>query len=125
MAAPIVYNGIKFPFQKGGTSFPAAATDADLIRDSLMQLVLTMNGERIMRPEFGTNATAFVFENNDTVLSNLLRSEIQGVVAKFEPRIQLTNIMVERRGTEIVLTISYIVLATRKTGAAAVAIPIP
>lgn len=125
MTAPIVYNGIKFPFQKGGTSFPAAATDDELIRDSLLQLILTMNGERIMRPEFGTNAMSFVFENNDVVLSNLLRSEIQGAVAKFEPRIQLVDLQVERRRAEIILTITYIVLATRKAGAARIGIPIP
>jgi len=125
MAAPVVYNGIKFPFQKGGTSFPAAATDDELIKASLLQLILTMNGERIMRPEFGTNALSFVFENNDTVLSNLLRAEIQGVVAKFEPRIQLVDMQVERRGSEIILTITYVVLASRRVSAASVAIPIP
>lgn len=125
MAAPIVYTGIKYPFQKSGTSFPAVATDDELIRDSLLQLVLTMNGERIMRPEFGTNALSFVFENNDAVLSNLLRAEIQGVIARFEPRVQLVDILIEQRASEIILTIAYIVLATGKTGTASVPLPLP
>jgi uncharacterized protein len=125
MATPIVYNGIKFPFQKGGTSFPRAATDDELIKDSLIQLVLTMSGERVMRPEFGTNALAFIFENNDDVLGNLLRAEIQGVVARYEPRIQLTDIGVTQRDSEVIITISYIVLATRRTGFAVVAVPVP
>lgn len=125
MTAPIVYTGIKYPFQKGGTSFPAASTDNELIRESLLQLVLTMNGERIMRPEFGTNALSFVFENNDAVLSNLLRAEIQGVIARFEPRVQLVDILIEQRSSEIILTIIYVVLATGKTGSASVPIPIP
>lgn len=125
MAAPIVYSGIKYPFQKGGTSFPAAVTDDVLIRDSLLQLVLTMTGERIMRPEFGTNALSFVFENNDAVLSNLLRAEIQGVIARFEPRVQLVDIQIEQRSSEIILTIVYIVLTTGKTGAASIPISVP
>lgn len=125
MATPIVYNGIKFPFQKGRTSFPAAVTDDELIQESLLQLVLTMNGERIMRPEFGTNALAFVFENNDTILSNLLRSEIQGVVAKYEPRITIVDIGVSKQNASIILTITYVVLATQRAGAAIVPIPIP
>jgi len=125
MAAPIVYNGIRFPFQKGGTSFPDGATNDDLIRDSLLQLVMTMNGERIMRPTFGTNAMTFVFENNNEALSNLLRAEVQGAIAKFEPRIQMSDLVVEQRGDEVILTIVYIVLATRKAGAATIAIPLP
>lgn len=125
MTAPVVYRGIKFPFQKGATSFPAEVTDDDLIRESLLQLVLTMNGERIMRPDVGTNALTFVFEPNNEVLSNLLRAEIQGVVAKYEPRVQVTDIGVEQRQSEIILTISYILLATRRPGAAAIPIPIP
>jgi len=125
MTAPVVYQGIKFPFQRGSTSFPASATDDELIKDSLLQLVLTMSGERIMRPDFGTKATAFVFENNDSVLGNLLRAEIQGVVAKYEPRIQLMDIQVEQRSTEIVVTLVYLVLATRRMGVASISIPTP
>jgi phage baseplate assembly protein W len=125
MATPIVYNGIKFPFQKGGTSFPRAATDDELIKDSLVQLILTMNGERIMRPEFGSNALTFIFENNDDVLGNLLRAEIQGVVARYEPRIQITDIGVGQRDSEIIITISYIVLATGRASLAVVGVPIP
>lgn len=125
MTAPIIYTGIKYPFQRGGTSFPAAATDDELIRDSLLQLILTMNGERIMRPEFGTNALSFIFENNDAVLSNLLRAEIQGVIARFEPRVQLVDIRIAQRASEIILTIVYVVLATGKTGAASVPLSVP
>lgn len=125
MATPVVYKGIKFPFQKSGTSFPAAVEDEALVRESLLQLVLTMNGERIMRPEFGSNALTFVFENNSDVLSNLLQAEIRGIVARFEPRIQVLDVGVSRRSSQIILTISYIVLSTRKTGRATVPIPIP
>lgn len=125
MAAPIVYNGIKFPFQKGGTSLPEAATDDDLIQDSLLQLVLTMTGERIMRPTFGTNAPSFVFENNDAVLGNLIRAEVQGVVAKYEPRVQLMDVQVEQKDSEVILTLIYVVLATRRASTATIAIPVP
>lgn len=105
-------------------SLPDSATDDELIKDSLFQLVLTMNGERIMRPTFGTNALAFVFENNDEVLGNLLRSEIQGAVAKFEPRVQLLDIRTEQKKAEIILTLVYVVLATRQTGITSIPIPI-
>jgi phage baseplate assembly protein W len=123
MTTPIVYQGLKFPFQKGDTSFPAAATDDELIQDSLIQLVLTRNGERIMRPDVGTNALTFVFENNDEVLSNLLRSEIQGVVAKYEPRVQIIDMVVEQRDTTVILTITYVILTTGRVASATIPVP--
>jgi phage baseplate assembly protein W len=123
MTAPIIFKGIKFPFRRGSTSFPEAVEDDDLIKDSLLQLVLTMNGERVMRPDFGSNALSFVFENNDVVLGNLIRSEIAGVIAKFEPRVQVRDIRVERRVSSIILTISYVIIARRVASSVTVTLP--
>lgn len=125
MTAPIVYQGLKFPFQKGTLSFPDKSTNEQLIEEALIQLVLTGVGERIMRPDVGSRATSFVFENNDEVLGNLLRAEIQGIVAKYEPRIQLADIQVSQRGSEVVLTLRYVVLTTGRIGVATVPIPSP
>jgi len=125
MTAPVIYQGIKYPFQRGKDSLPASSTDDELIAESLLQLVMTMNGERIMRPDLGTNALTFVFEGNDAVLGNLLRAEIHGVVAKYEPRIQLVDIQVTQRDAAIILTLTYIVLATRRVGSSNIAIPVP
>jgi len=123
MTAPIVYQGIKFPFQSGSRSLPAQSTNEQLIQEGLIQLILTGVGERIMRPDVGCRATSFVFENNDAVLGNLLRAEVQGVVAKYEPRIQLTDIQVSQRSSEVLLTLRYVVLTTGRIGVATVAIP--
>jgi len=125
MATPVIFRGIKYPFQKGTTSFPAISEGDDVIKDSLLQLVLTMNGQRIMRPTVGTNALSFVFENNDAVLGNLLRAEIQGVVAKYEPRVQVLDVIVEQKGSEIIITVGYIVLATRRQGSVGISVPLP
>jgi hypothetical protein len=116
MDAPVIYRGIKFPFQRGPTSFPREVTDDELIRDALQQLFRTLVGERIMRPDLGSNAMSYVFENNDAVLGGLLRADVQVVVAKYEPRVQVTDVQVEQVDSTITLTISYIVLATRQLG---------
>lgn len=127
MAAPIIFNGISFPFRRGGTSFPAATTDDELIKESLIQLVLTQNGERIMRPDFGTNALSFVFEPNNVVLEQTIRAELQAVIGRYEPRVLLTNIRTERRVEqgEIIVTLEYVVVASRRSGTASVSLPAP
>lgn len=78
-----------------------------------------------MRPNVGSNALSFVFENNDVILGNLLRSEIQGVVAKFEPRVQLTDIRVERLDSEIIITLVYVILTTGQMSLASLSLPTP
>lgn len=117
-----LFIGFSFPFRKGETSFPAVATDNDLIKQALIQLVLTGTGERIMRPEFGSAAFAYVFENNDDMLQQRLETELTQIIHKYEPRVALLGVAVERgdprlesEATSVIVTISYIVLATRKT----------
>ena len=123
MADPVVYRGILFPFQRGTTSFPAAATDDDLIKASIVQLLMTSAGERVMRPDLGSSVHNMIFENNDVVLANLARAEVQGVLAKFEPRVQVLDVQIEQQESAVILTIVYVVLSTRKTSAVSIGVP--
>jgi hypothetical protein len=123
MSDPVVYRGIMFPFQRGASSFPAAATDDALIKGAIVQLLMTAVGERVMRPDLGSNVQSLIFENNSAVLGNLVRSEVQGVLAKFEPRVQVLDVQVEQRESSVILTIVYVVLSTRKTSAVSIGVP--
>lgn len=126
MAASI-YRGIAYPFSKGTTSFPAPATDTDLIKQSLFQIVQTGRGERIMRSGFGCNANAYIFENNDALLADLMRREVMMAIGRYEPRVLVKKIDVDRdrdKG-EITLTISYIILSTGQDQTAQLTISSP
>jgi phage baseplate assembly protein W len=127
MPAPVIFNGISFPFRRGSTSFPAGATDDQLIKESLLQLVLTQNGERIMRPDVGTNALAFIFEPNDVVLEQTLRAEIQAVIAKFEPRVLIVSLRTERKPSQgsVIVHIDYVISASRTSSSVAISLPVP
>ena len=116
-----LYVGFAFPFQKGPTGFPAQATDNDLIQQSLIQLVLTGRGERIMRPDVGSNAYGFVFENNEAPLQVLIQQEVRNVITKYEPRVILQAVSVVLNDATgdtpslITITINYIVVITQQT----------
>jgi phage baseplate assembly protein W len=114
MATAFFFRGIQFPFQSGNTSFPAAATDDDLIKQSLIQIVLTQKGERIMRPDFGTRALSFIFENNDDTLAEAIRTDLATAVAKYEPRVLLKKIEITREDSQVVVDIRYVVVASRR-----------
>jgi len=123
MALMAFYRGVAFPFQKGSQSLPAATFDDDLVRMSLQQILQTQRGERPMRPQFGCDMQQYVFENNDDILTQILRSEISSTLARWEPRARLDNISFTRDEAFVTVLIEYTVVATGTTGAFPVAIP--
>lgn len=111
----VQFRGIAFPFQKGADSLPARAEDADLIRMSIQQILSTSRGERVMRPRFGSNIWRFVFANNNSFLSDLVKTEVRAAIGQFEPRVAVSNVLVQQRDSEIVITVEYVILSTRTT----------
>jgi len=109
-----VYKAIAFPFQKGKTQFPEAAQDSVLIKQALVQLIMTGLGERIMRPKFGTNVAAYLFENVNIDLELEVRREISSAIALYEPRVRVATIGVVTEDTTIDVLIEYVVIATNE-----------
>ena len=66
-----------------------------IIRNDILQLLLTIPGERVMRPDWGTLLKPSLFEMNDEAARNALASNITRQLARYEPRISVTSIEVE------------------------------
>jgi len=109
-----VFRGVSHPFRKGTTAFPEGSGDDSLIRESLVQLILTGSGERVMRPSVGTNVRKFIFEPNDELLTSLVQTEVATAIARFEPRVTVVGIQTQRIESELLVTITYIVNATQQ-----------
>jgi hypothetical protein len=125
MALSAFYRGVAYPFKRGTQSLPAPTYDDELVRMSLQQILQTQRGERAMRPQFGCDMQQYVFENNDDLLSQILRSEIAATLARWEPRARLDNVTFERSESMVTVLIEYTVVATGTTGVFGVAIPAP
>lgn len=126
------YFGIAFPFSKSATSFPAQAVDDALIQQSLIQIIMTGRGERVMRPGFGSNAYTFVFENNNLILQETIKAEVSSAIAQNEPRVIVQNVLVEKTASssndptdqdEVIITVQYVVIATRSVQTVTVVMP--
>jgi len=118
------FKGMAFPFKQSNTSIPAAVTDAELVQQSLLQILNTNRGERVMRPNFGCNLQQYVFENNDDLLEQLMRTEISSAISRWEPRAQLDNILLQRNDTTLAVTVVYTVVTTQTKDTVQVAIPV-
>jgi phage baseplate assembly protein W len=125
MALSAFYRGLAFPFQRGPTSLPAPVYDEELVRESLQQILRTQRGERVMRPNFGCDIQRYVFENNDELLTQLLRADLSAMIARWEPRAQLNEVSVTRDENAALVTvlINYTVVTTGRVGSVSVAFP--
>lgn len=117
------FRGIAFPFGKSKVSFPKKVEDDELVKQSIVQIVTTVKGERVMRPEFGSSAFAFIFENNNEILAELIKDEISRCITRFEPRAILRNVAVQRQNSEVIVTIVYVVALTGTQDKVSVTVP--
>ena len=68
-----------------------AAYEAD-IRQSIMIILGTARGERVMRPDFGCGIHDLAFEAIDTALLTRIETEVRDSMTKYEARIEVLNV---------------------------------
>jgi len=74
-----------------------ALVDRDRELQESMRLILsTAPGERPMRPEFGCAIHQFMFAPVDATTEGRIAQEVERALARWEPRIDLVEIVVER-----------------------------
>lgn len=73
----------------------AALQDEAAIKESLKNLVLTDKGERLMRPEFGGNIRATLFDLNTPATITVLKEQVREVIENYEPRVTLIDLVVK------------------------------
>ena len=70
-------------------------TDEASVKRSLYNIVMTRKGERFFKPDLGSNVADLLFEPLDSATASLLQEEIEYVIIKYEPRINLIRCDVE------------------------------
>jgi len=124
MADPRV-RSFSFPFKKGDNAFPKQAVDSDAIKASVIQIVTTQRGERVMRPDFGCNAFSYVFENNSEEFRVNVEREIRQAIAKWESRVRVESVIISSDDItepgQILIAITYRIVASGEFDTATVA----
>ena len=64
------------------------------IRESLLNVLLTAPGDRIMRPSFGAGILRFLHLPNNETTRSLLRDIVSRAVKIWEPRVDLQSVEV-------------------------------
>jgi phage baseplate assembly protein W len=105
--------GWKFPVQFKDGSAQISQYERD-IKESLIILLSTTQGERIMRPDYGTTVQDLMFEPLDVSTATLVGDEVKKAILVHEPRVNVNNVdaVQESLNGFIELTIDYTIIAT-------------
>lgn len=83
-------------------TFKKSIRDVELVSDvadiksSLEILFSTALGERIMRPEFGSDLTALVYEPMNSATEAYIRTIVEQAITLYEPRIELEELRLDK-----------------------------
>jgi hypothetical protein len=71
----------------------SSSQDVQEIKESIVRIIMTSPGERVMLPEFGSKFKTMLFESNLTI-DGEIQSEIYNCISRWEPRVNIINISI-------------------------------
>jgi len=116
MSKPFLGVGIGFPLSlDAGGDFQLAAYE-ESVRQSILIILGTAKGERVMRPDFGCGIYDLVFEPNSSTTAGKVSQAIQEALLFFEPRIDVLDVQIQSPSNQerekMLVDIEYQVRAT-------------
>ena len=86
-----------------------ALTNEDAIKRSVRNLVETVNEERFFNPLIGSHVRESLFKVADNSLRATLKTQIRITIENFEPRVNLTDVIVNHPNdtNELEIIVSY------------------
>ncbi len=99
--------GVGFPITKGREGFWPRRNSAALRQSSIIMILGTMPGERVMLPEFGSKLPLLIFEPNDVVLVQQVRNETTTALQRWDPNLVVVGVAPEIQGDTMKIFIDY------------------
>ena len=108
--------GLKFPLQVAPRTgkFAMAGGEED-IREAIGIILNTMQGERVMRPGFGTNVMEYTFAPSSSSTRESIARHVREQLLYQEPRITAVTVscrQMDRQTGAILIEVSYTVRST-------------
>lgn len=86
--------GLGFPVSLNSQGKLQVAEYEESVRQSILIILGTAKGERVMRPDFGCGIYDLVFEVNTPSTAGRISQAVQDALLVFEPRIDVINVSV-------------------------------
>jgi uncharacterized protein len=110
-------NDVDFPYRVDGRGRTAQAESDDAhIRELVEQLLFTVPGERVNRPDFGCGLLQLVFEPNSVELAATLQALVQGALQQWlGSLIRVNDVIADASDATLTVKVSYTMLANQQT----------
>jgi hypothetical protein len=107
--------GLSFPPRVGDDGRLAWSGGEQNVRENIRVLLMTENGERVMREEFGGGLGTFLFEPNTPATHRRIQERVTRALDRWEPRVAVERVDVraaEETASRVNITITYRLVAT-------------
>jgi uncharacterized protein len=104
---------LAYPYRFSSLGRTAETDDARHIRDLIEQVLFTIPGERVMRPDFGSGVAQLVFAPNSAELASATQMLIQGSLQQWLGElIVVQGVRVEAIDAVLSITVQYSIRLT-------------
>lgn len=106
------YFDIKYPFTNDGVEkyeLDLSRNEKEKVASQLLHLLFTPKGQKLRKPQYGTDLIQYIFEPNENLAWQSIKAEIQNSVNRWLPGVDLTNVevMASENGEQIFVRIDY------------------
>ncbi len=103
------------PFHFDGRDRTASTSDQDHLRDLIEQVLFTMPGERVNRPDFGSGVMQLVFAPTSAEVAATTEFLVKGALQQWlGHRLAIENLIVESVDSTLRIRIDYVDLRTQR-----------
>ncbi len=115
--ADFLGSGWKYPVEVQDTGFALSSGDQN-IKESILIILQTAKGERVMRPDFGCEIQKLAFETLNTSTTTLLIHHIKQALLEWESRITVKDVLIEvsaENDAQLNIKIDYVVISSNSS----------
>lgn len=94
MQGDFLGKGWPFPIRAEGQRITLVES-SELVRRSIVLILSTSPGERVMRPSFGCGIHELVFQPNTPTLRGAVEARVRDALVRWEPRIDVLGVRAE------------------------------
>jgi phage baseplate assembly protein W len=120
--------GIKYPFTSNNENclyLDLNETYSDSIKSQVLHVIFTPKGQRLRKPDFGTDLIKYIFNPSDENTFGEIKNEISKQISKYVPEVMFRDITIyndEESDNGIIVVIEYGVKKGEKTEITKVAV---
>src|SRR3712207_772697 len=110
MSNQIGFTGVAFPFRFSGGGGVAKSTtsaeDFSHIKEEIIQVICTNLGERVFRPDYGSELSKATYDNKDITTVSLIQSYVRDALKVLDEVIEVLDIEITDGKEEGILIVS-------------------